>query len=84
MKLVTFTLLTSLLLCLSLGSCKKDCFEDIPACTMPAEPGLCQAAIQKYYFNQTTKKCEVFTWGGCGTYPFDTQAECEVCLCNKE
>lgn len=46
-------------------------------CSMPAESGICMAAIPKYYYNQTSGQCEQFTWGGCGDFPFETMEACE-------
>jgi hypothetical protein len=53
------------------------------ACAMTPEPGPCKAQIEKFYFDQATKKCASFNYGGCqGTVPFETldtcQAACEV------
>ncbi|MAP02831.1 MAG: hypothetical protein CMF85_03365 [Candidatus Marinimicrobia bacterium] len=42
------------------------------------DPGLCQAAFPRFYFNQETQKCAQFLWGGCGgTVPFETLEECK-------
>ena len=35
-------------------------------CALPAEIGMCRAAIPRYFYNIDTEKCESFTWGGCG------------------
>lgn len=50
-------------------------------CDQPADPGICQAAFTRYYFDPVDKKCKPFTWGGCGTFPFQTLQECENCGC---
>ena len=61
-----------------------DCSSNIDACTLIPDPGKCQAAIQKYYFNQETQQCEDFTWGGCGgVVPFDSLEECEAAACSQ-
>jgi hypothetical protein len=44
---------------------------------MNADPGMCQAAIPRFYYNPTTHQCEQFTWGGCGDFPFETMQACE-------
>jgi len=46
-------------------------------CEMNADPGMCQAAIPRFYYNPTTHQCEQFTWGGCGDFPFETMQACE-------
>lgn len=60
---------------------KTDCWEEIPNCTMAPEPGLCQAAIPKFYYDSKSGTCKQFVWGGCGDYPFDTKEACEACKC---
>lgn len=35
-------------------------------CELPPEPGPCQAAIPRYYYNPSIWKCERFIYGGCG------------------
>ena len=35
-------------------------------CDMEADTGSCFALIPRYFFNATTGKCEMFTYGGCG------------------
>lgn len=63
---------------ISLSACQKEKEE----CTLAPETGSCNAAFSRYYFNNSTKKCEVFTWGGCdGVVPFETKEECEKCGC---
>lgn len=61
-----------------------DCSLNIDACTLIPDPGICFAAIQKYYFNQETQQCEDFTWGGCGgVVPFESLADCEAAVCSE-
>jgi hypothetical protein len=46
-------------------------------CELKPDPGPCRAAIPRYYFDQKTKQCKQFFWGGCnGTAPFKTMEEC--------
>lgn len=35
-------------------------------CQLPPDPGTCDAAIERYYFDPATDRCESFTYGGCG------------------
>ncbi len=72
MKTSIFYCLGSLALMIFVQCSAKD-----TKCTMPPEPGMCMAAIPKYYYNQQTGQCEPFTWGGCGDYPFDQMESCE-------
>jgi hypothetical protein len=57
--------------------------------------GNCEAAIPRWSFNPETKKCEEFSYGGCGGTQnnFETLSECETscpittvpeCLCTTE
>lgn len=51
-------------------------------CTLEPDSGSCRANFPRYYFDNTTKKCEIFIWGGCdGVVPFETKEECEACGC---
>lgn len=34
-------------------------------CYLRKDPGPCEAAIEKWFFNRYTKKCEKFFYGGC-------------------
>jgi hypothetical protein len=53
-------------------------------CTLSPDPGPCMAAVPKYYFNQETQQCTMFTWGGCaGIVPFNTLSECEAADCTN-
>ena len=50
-------------------------------CYRDPNPGVCKAAIEKYYFDGNTNSCKPFTWGGCGgSVPFDTMNLCQM-LC---
>ena len=73
----TLTLLLALLFVGLLTGCSKTNCKLDDRCDLSAEPGLCQAAFVKYFYNPSTGQCEAFTWGGCGEYPFDDLQECE-------
>ena len=58
-----------------------NCDKDDPldeSCLLVHDPGLCQAAFPRYYYNSETEKCTQFLWGGCGgVVPFETLEECK-------
>ena len=58
-----------------------NCDKDDPldeSCLLAPDPGLCQAAFSRYYYNSETEKCTQFLWGGCGgVVPFETLEECK-------
>lgn len=57
------------------SACEAKCLDP---CKQKPDPGPCEAAIESYFFNQSTKKCEKFFWGGCeGTRPFETLKDCQ-------
>ncbi len=55
-------------------------------CYMQPDPGMCRAAIPRYYYDKTDGKCKAFTWGGCqGLVPFNSLEECmKTCGCEPE
>jgi len=56
----------------------RQSFEEIQKCYYTSNPGVCLAAITKYYFDQEENECLEFTWGGCGgLVPFETMDDCE-------
>ena len=34
-------------------------------CTLDKDSGPCKGNFPKWYFNSVTKRCEIFTYGGC-------------------
>lgn len=49
-------------------------------CDLVPDPGLCNAAFRKYYYDKAEGKCKEFMWGGCGgVVPFNTLEECVQC-----
>lgn len=62
-------------------SCKKQ-GGACESCSLQPESGPCEALFTRYYFDDATKSCKEFTWGGCeGVVPFETKADCEACNC---
>eukprot|EP01084_Bolivina_argentea_P096407 173336_1 len=49
-------------------------------CTLPKETGPCRSAFGRYYYNNDSKQCETFTYGGCqgNGNNFITLQECEA------
>lgn len=47
-------------------------------CNLEPDPGNCEAAMPRYYFDKEEGKCKEFLWGGCdGTVPFDLLEVCK-------
>jgi hypothetical protein len=51
-----------------------------PDCTLPPDPGPCEAYIPSYYYDAETQHCEPFVYGGCdgNGNNFATLADCEA------
>lgn len=46
-------------------------------CNLKPDPGNCEAAMTRYYFDKEEGKCKEFLWGGCdGVVPFDSLDIC--------
>ena len=57
----------------TIQECRKVC-----GCRAPVKVGRCRAGIPRYYFNQKTRLCSVFYYGGCDANEnnFRTEREC--------
>jgi len=63
--------------------CDDDKSSQCEQCNLIPDPGDCEAAIPRFFYNQQTNQCEEFTWGGCaGVVPFETLQECLDCCIN--
>ena len=52
-------------------------------CQLKPEAGQCAAYFERYFYNQDTKQCEKFIWGGCaGVVPFQTLKDCQSSCTN--
>ncbi len=81
-----YWLLLPVVILLSLVSCEKSSTttenRNCKACELMPEVGPCNAAFVRYFYNQETKECDSFIWGGCsGVVPFESLDECKLC-CN--
>ncbi len=49
-------------------------------CALPADPGPCEAAIQRFFFDTATGQCEPFIYGGCqgNANNFETLQACQA------
>lgn len=46
-------------------------------CSAPPVTGTCKGNFERYYFDQKTRACRMYSWGGCeGNPPFETMEEC--------
>jgi hypothetical protein len=72
------------LVILFLSSCNKE--SNHKDCILLPEVGSCDAAIPKFYFDQSENKCKTFVWGGCdGVVPFETLEDCNnKCPCQDD
>lgn len=54
--------------------------DDKSFCKLPSAVGDCRAAIPRWYFNDESKECEEFVWGGCdgNANNFASKSKCEI------
>lgn len=78
-----FFLFTVLSVAVLSGSCKKkDCDLKITQCSeTPPTNEACQAAFNRWFFNEDANACELIGYSGCSQKGFATQEECEACKC---
>jgi len=51
--------------------------EEHSQCKLAPDKGPCKGLFESWYFDQNSKTCKSFFWGGCaGSVPFKTQQEC--------
>ncbi|KAK3601369.1 hypothetical protein CHS0354_037683 [Potamilus streckersoni] len=58
----------------TLSHCQRQC-----ACSLPKNPGPCEAYIPRYFYNSKSGRCEQFIYGGCGGNEnnFNTLMDCQ-------
>lgn len=67
-----------------LSACCNDCDPPTTVCMeTPPVNELCQAAFQRWFYDQETNNCKQIGYSGCSQVGFATQSECEACICNK-
>jgi hypothetical protein len=67
-----------LVLLLSLGAAAHAGGQEGEVCSLPPDPGPCDATYTRWFFNPESGRCERFTWGGCegNGNNFETLKEC--------
>ena len=52
--------------------------DEDPQCLKKPDPGPCKGLFERFHYDQQSKSCKPFFWGGCqGTVPFETREDCE-------
>jgi len=75
----------SILLIMLAMSCNKksDCNNSKVCQEQPPKDEACLAFFQRWFYNNTTQKCELIAYSGCSDKGFKTEAECNQCDCKK-
>uniref|UniRef100_A0A5S6Q5D2 BPTI/Kunitz inhibitor domain-containing protein n=1 Tax=Trichuris muris TaxID=70415 RepID=A0A5S6Q5D2_TRIMR len=68
-------------------ACMQQCVGYLPVdsrCRLPMETGPCTASFFRWFYNNSTGRCETFTYGGCNGNEnnFTTKEECEKTCAN--
>lgn len=60
-------------------ACRNPYKPPVDVCHLPKDPGPCEALFHRYYYDDDSKACFKFTYGGCqgNTNNFQTIEECE-------
>jgi len=82
MKKITLIILS--IVTLTWMACNNENCYPVECEIQPPTDEICTAAFQNWFYNATTNTCELIGYSGCNSYGFDTQAECETCICNPE
>lgn len=80
-----------IVLCLTFSlffvACEEECQVDNPpaACSDVAPTNeLCQAAFERWFYDESTNTCEKISYSGCSQVGFVTELECQSCVCLSE
>jgi len=55
-------------------------------CMLPRDSGPCRGSFTKYFYDYRTRRCRIFTYGGCegNANNFDTADQCrQMCIGGK-
>jgi len=80
MKKITLIILS--VITLTWMACDNENCYTIACEIQPPTNEICAAYFQNWFYNTTTNACELIGYSGCNPHGFDTQAECETCICN--
>lgn len=64
----------------TLEECKENCVREKPDfCFLEEDPGICRGYITRYFYNNQSKQCESFKYGGClgNLNNFESLEECK-------
>ncbi|XP_045125738.1 papilin-like isoform X12 [Portunus trituberculatus] len=66
----------------SVELCERQCgkYRNQDICNLPANPGPCNEAVPKWYYDASVRRCRGFAYGGCegNGNRFSTEQECEA------
>ena len=67
-------------------ACEEECHVDNPpaACSDTIPDEFCAVAFNQWFYNESTNTCEQIGYSGCSKVGFDTELECQDCVCLSE
>ena len=82
-----YLIIISIAFSLFFVSCDEECHVDNPPITcsdIPPNDENCRAYFERWFYNESTNTCEQIGYSGCNQVGFETELECQSCVCLSE
>ena len=78
-----YLIILSLIFSLFFVACEEECHVDNPpmTCSDTIPNELCAAYFERWFYDESTNECEKIGYSGCSMVGFETELECQSCVC---